>query len=97
MQTILAAAVSALITGAVTLAVSIINANANHAKLTQELKARDEMQIYRIEQLEKKQDRHNQVIERTFRLEEHASIMDEKIKVANHRIDDLEKEAQHHE
>lgn len=97
MQTILAAAVSALITGAVTLAVSIINANANHTKLMQELKARDELQLYRIEQLEKKQDRHNQVIERTFRLEEHASIVDEKLKVANHRIDDLEKEAQHHE
>ena len=97
MQTILAAAVSALITGAVTLAVSVINANANHSKLMQELKARDELQLYRIEQLEKKQDLHNEVITRTFKLEEHASIVDEKLKVANHRIDDLEKEAQHHE
>lgn len=38
---------------------------------------------YRIEQLEKKVDKHNSVIERTF-------ILEEKMKVANHRIDDLE-------
>ncbi|MBC5689791.1 hypothetical protein H8S37_12780 [Mediterraneibacter sp. NSJ-55] len=38
---------------------------------------------YRIEQLEKKVEKHNQVIERT-------SILEEKMKVANHRIDDLE-------
>lgn len=38
---------------------------------------------YRIEQLEKKVDKHNTVIERTFKLEE-------QMKVANHRIGDLE-------
>lgn len=46
---------------------------------------------YRIEQLEKKVDRHNSIIERTFRLEENDKLLEEKIKVANHRIDDLEK------
>lgn len=40
---------------------------------------------YRLEQLEKKVDKHNNVIERTY-------ILDEKIKVANHRIEDLERE-----
>lgn len=40
---------------------------------------------YRIEQLEKKVDKHNTVIERTF-------ILEEKMKVANHRIEDLENE-----
>ena len=48
---------------------------------------------YRIQQLEKKVDRHNQLIERTFRLEETCSVLGEKIKVANHRIEDLEKGA----
>lgn len=38
---------------------------------------------YRIEQLEKKVDRHNTIIERTF-------ILEEQMKVANHRIKDLE-------
>lgn len=46
---------------------------------------------YRIEQLEKKVDKHNTVIERTFKLEEAQAVMQEQIKVANHRIEDLEK------
>lgn len=45
---------------------------------------------YRIEQLEKKQDKHNGLIERTYKLEETVALQEEKIKVANHRIDDLE-------
>ena len=45
---------------------------------------------YRIEQLEKKVDRHNNLIERMFKAEEAINILEEKIKVANHRIDDLE-------
>jgi hypothetical protein len=45
---------------------------------------------YRLEQLEKKVDKHNSVIERTFKLEERCEVFDEKMKVANHRIDDLE-------
>lgn len=47
---------------------------------------------YRIEQLEKKVDKHNTVIERTYRLEENQAVMQEQIKVANHRIEDLERE-----
>ena len=45
---------------------------------------------YRIEQLERKVDTHNNLITRTYELEKRAELMDEKIKVANHRIDDLE-------
>jgi hypothetical protein len=39
---------------------------------------------FRIAQLEKKVDKHNCIIERTY-------ILEEKMKVANHRIEDLEK------
>lgn len=46
---------------------------------------------YRIEQLEKKVDKHNQIVERTFRLEENCKLLEEKFKVVNHRIDDLQK------
>ncbi len=46
---------------------------------------------YRIEQLEKRVDKHNQVIERTYKLEEDSAVLHEKISVANHRIDDLER------
>ena len=45
---------------------------------------------YRIEQLEKKVDKHNSVVERTYKLEQDFCLMDEKIRVANHRISDLE-------
>jgi len=48
---------------------------------------------YRIQQLEVKVDKHNNLIERTYRLEEFNSILGEKIKVANRRIEDLEKGA----
>lgn len=47
---------------------------------------------YRLEQLENKVNKHNQVIERTYELEKHMAVVDEEIKVANHRIDDLEHE-----
>ena len=45
---------------------------------------------YRIEQLEKKVEKHNNIITRTFKLEQDFAVLDEKMKVANHRIDDLE-------
>lgn len=47
--------------------------------------------VYRLEQLENKVNKHNEVIERTYKLEEQEAIFEEKLKVANHRIDDLEK------
>ena len=48
---------------------------------------------YRLEQLEKKVEVHNKVIERVYRLEERTEVQEEKIKVANHRIGDLEEAA----
>ena len=39
---------------------------------------------YRIEQLEIKVNKHNSVVERTF-------VLEEQMKVANHRIEDLER------
>ena len=45
---------------------------------------------YRIEQLEKKVEKHNKVIERVYNLEKNEAVIEEEIKVANHRIEDLE-------
>lgn len=45
---------------------------------------------YRLQELEKKVEKHNQVIERVYELERHEAVVDEEIKVANHRITDLE-------
>ena len=45
---------------------------------------------YRIEQLEKKVEKHNQVIERVNELEKCDAVEKEEIKVINHRVADLE-------
>ena len=50
---------------------------------------------YRLEQLELKVNKHNSVIERTYNLETEQSVIKEQIKVANHRIEDLEKFPNH--
>ena len=55
--------------------------------------ASNKLTIYRIDQLEKKVDKHNNIIERTYKLEENQAVMVEQIKVANHRLEDLEKNA----
>jgi len=36
--------------------------------------------------------KHNSIIERTYQLEKETKLLDEKVKVANHRIDDLERQ-----
>ena len=45
---------------------------------------------YRLEQLEQKVSKHNNLVERTYALEESVALMDERVRVANHRIADLE-------
>lgn len=37
------------------------------------------LMAYRMEQLEKKVDKHNQVIERTYKLEERASVLETEV------------------
>ena len=48
---------------------------------------------YRLQELEKKVNKHNGLVERMYNLETKADVFEEKLKVANHRIDDLEKGA----
>ncbi len=45
---------------------------------------------YRLEELEKKVQAHNNLVERTYHLEERTEVQEEKIKVINHRLGDLE-------
>ena len=52
--------------------------------------AANKLTNYRILQLEKRVDKHNMVIDRTYKLEERSALLEEEIKVANHRISDLE-------
>lgn len=47
---------------------------------------------YRIEQLEKKVDKHNNLIERVYMIEQREAVLDNRLKTADHRIADLENE-----
>lgn len=95
------AIIVAIITAAVTLAVCLINnycqqksiLDQHNAVLVEADRKHDEtinMIDYKLEQLTKRVDKHNNVVDRVYRLEEKAKLDDERIKVANHRIDDLE-------
>ena len=53
--------------------------------------ASNKLVMYRIEQLEKKVEKHNNVLERVYILEKDDAVIKEDLKVVNHRIEDLEK------
>ena len=69
----------AIITGIATVAAVIVTNKKSNALIA-----------YRLEQLEKKVDKHNTVIERTYELEKGYAVLEDKIKSAQHRLDDLE-------
>ena len=55
------------------------------------------LNLYRLEQREKKVDKHNHLVERMYEIEKTVttatSLYDEEIKVINHRISDLEQDS----
>ena len=71
---------SACISAGVTLLVCLIS---NHG---QQEKTRALME-YKLEELTQKVEKHNSIVERTY-------ILEEKVKVANHRIEDLERKGE---
>lgn len=75
---------ASLISAGITLIVCIVNNKA------QQDKTRALME-YRLDELTKEVNKHNNLVERTYHLEERMSVHEEQIKVANHRIDDLER------
>jgi len=52
--------------------------------------AANKLVMYRIQQLEDKVEKHNQVVDRVYKLEQKDAVEKEEIKVINHRIEDLE-------
>lgn len=73
------AILSSLITGLLSL-LGVYAANRKSAALME----------YRLKQLEDKVNKHNNLIERMYAVEEKTTVLEEKLKVANHRIEDLE-------
>ena len=64
---------------------------ANQNESTSQIHNEIEMIRYQLSELAKHVDKHNNVIERTYELEKRTELQEEKIKVANHRLNDLEK------
>ena len=81
----------AIISAAVTLIVCLINGFFQQRATEKKHDETINMIDYKLSELTKRVDKHNNVIERTYKLEELTAIQEEKIKVANHRIEDLER------
>lgn len=84
MNDIVVTVIAAAISGVVTLVVCMVN-NHYQASSTRSLIE------YKLDELTKRVNLHNGVIERVYSLEKSRDVFEEKLRVANHRIDDLEK------
>lgn len=78
-------------TGGLTLLGVIYTVRKQHDVTVEELKFEIRTIKKDIKELENKQDKHNQVVERVYELEKVAEVLEERQKTANHRIDDLER------
>ena len=84
------AIIAAIITGAVTLIVCIINNHYQQARADEKHNETITLISYKLDQLTKKVELHNNAVERLYEVEKKLGIDEEKIKACSHRIDDLE-------
>lgn len=81
----------AIITGMVAIAVCMINNYFQQKRVEAQNDKTVALIDYKLSELTKRVDKHNNVIERTYELENDVSVQKEQIRVANHRIEDLER------
>lgn len=84
------AIISALIGAAGAIIVCVIQSSTQQQKQQAKFDKAIGLIEYKIDVLTDQVKKHNNLVERTYKLEQTASLHEEKIKVANHRIDDLE-------
>lgn len=84
--------IEAIITGIVAIVVCVINNAIIHRANKQQHNTTITLIEYKLDQLTHKVDLHNNAVERLYIVEKKQDVHTEQIKVANHRIDDLEKE-----
>ena len=82
--------ISAVISAAAAIVVCLISSSAQNKKVLANMDKHNSLQAYKLEELTKTVDKHNQVIERVYELEKSDKVEKEQIKVINHRIEDLE-------
>ena len=80
METVIATIGAALVSAAAAIIVGAIQHRKSEALME-----------YKLDGLTKQVEKHNKLIERTYELEKDVEVIKNDIKVANHRIDDLEK------
>lgn len=74
--------IAALISAAVTLLVCVVNNHYQNSKLQALLE-------YRMDVLEEKQDKYNNIIARTYKLEQDAAVHSERIAALSDAIEDM--------
>lgn len=82
----------AIITGCASVVGVIITVVWGNKKSAKVAKEQTDLTIYRIDKLEQKVNKHNNLIERTYAIEKRLDVYEEKLRVANHRISDIEEE-----
>ena len=88
---VITALISGVSAAAAAIIVAVVQSRAQYNAVIAEMSKRDALQAQRIEQLEKKMDKHNQLIERTYKVEESVKLLEKDIKAADHRLKNLEK------
>ena len=86
METIIGAIISAV----AAIAVCIINTNSQNRKILLEMDKHNAVQTEQITQLREQVHRHNNLIERTYKLERDVALLNNRENVSEHRLEDLE-------
>ena len=86
METIIGAIISAV----AAIAVCIINTNSQNRKILLEMDKHNAVQTEQITQLREQVHRHNNLIERTYKLERDVALLNNRERVSEHRLEDLE-------
>lgn len=81
----------ALIIGGLSLLGTIYTSKQQHSITIEEVKNEVSLIKKDIKNLEEKQDKHNSLIERVYNIEATLKVMDNREKVTEHRIEDLER------
>lgn len=82
--------IAAVITGAVAIIVCMINNAYQRKAAEKQHNVTVELIEYKLDQLTKKVDLHNNAVERLYLVEKTQGVQSEQIKVVNHRLEDLE-------
>lgn len=80
----------AVISAIVTIASVLLSSKATQDKMTNELHSHNQVQDVKIDNLTTAVNKHNGLIERMYHVEQSVAVLENRQKVSEHRIDDIE-------